>query len=283
MRKIVTFAAAVLMAATGLAQSWPEMLPEARPGVRWYVFGSAFTREDVVWSLDEYARAGLGYLELTPIYGVEGNEDRDIPFLSEEWMEMYKFIVREAGKRGIVIDMAMGSGWVFGGPTTPLSEAACKLSYTDVRAGRQECRNLDVSLPNKKEMSFASLCRVMAYGSDGTVTDVTSFVKGSVLDWRKAKRGRSRRRGMGGRPFRPDGRPPLSQPYRFRLRGIRGALSALLFRGFLRSIRCGLDSFRPGRIRKEKGIPPSGPSPGIPGAQTGDYAGLPPDPGRTPL
>ena len=185
----ITLAAAVLMAATGLAQSWPEMPPEARPGVRWYVFGSAFTREDVVWSLDEYARAGLGYLELTPIYGVEGNEDRDIPFLSEEWMEMYKFIVREAGKRGIVIDMAMGSGWVFGGPTTPLSEAACKLSYTDLRAGREACRNLDVSLPNKKEMTIASLCRVMAYGSDGSVTDVTPFVKGSVLNWRRAKRG----------------------------------------------------------------------------------------------
>ena len=80
----ITLAAAVLMAATGLAQSWPEMPPEARPGVRWYVFGSAFTREDVVWSLDEYARAGLGYLELTPIYGVEGNESKEIPFLSQE-------------------------------------------------------------------------------------------------------------------------------------------------------------------------------------------------------
>ncbi|MBR4756241.1 MAG: glycosyl hydrolase family 2, partial [Bacteroidales bacterium] len=173
----------------GLAQTWPVMPHEAKPGVRWYVPGSAFTREDVVWNLDEYARAGLGYLELTPIYGVEGNESQDIPFLSEEWMEMYKFIVEEAAKRGIVIDMAMGSGWVFGGPTTPLSEAACKLSYSDLRAGRKECRDLDVSLPDKKEMSYASLCRVMAYGSDGSIIDVTPFVKGSVLNWRMAKTG----------------------------------------------------------------------------------------------
>lgn len=179
----------VLTAVAGLAQTWPEIPREARPGARWYVLGSAFTREDVVWNLDEYARVGLGYLELTPIYGVEGNEGREIPFLSPEWMDMYKFIVREAGKRGIVIDMAMGSGWVFGGPTTPLSEAACKLSYTDTLIGRKECRALDVSLPDKKEMSYAALCRVMAYGSDGSVTDVTPFVHGSVLNWRKAKRG----------------------------------------------------------------------------------------------
>ena len=100
MKRFITLAATVLMAVTGFAQTWPVMPHEAKPGVRWYVPGSAFTREDVVWNLDEYARAGLGYLELTPIYGVEGNEDREIPFLSEEWMEMYKFIVREAGKRG---------------------------------------------------------------------------------------------------------------------------------------------------------------------------------------
>ncbi len=189
MKRFITLAATVLMAVTGLAQTWPVMPHEAKPGVRWYVPGSAFTREDVVWNLDEYARAGLGYLELTPIYGVEGNESNEIPFLSKEWMDMYRFIVGEAGKRGIVIDMAMGSGWVFGGPTTPLYEAACKLSYTDIHAGWKECRALDVSLPDKQEMSYAALSRVMAYGTDGSITDVTPFVKGSVLGWRKSKRG----------------------------------------------------------------------------------------------
>ncbi len=189
MKRIYILAAALLMTVASFAQTWPEIPSEAKPGTRWYVFGSAFTKEDVVWNLDEYARAGLGYLELTPIYGVNGEESMEIPFLSDEWMEMYKFIVEEAGKRGIVIDMAMGSGWVFGGPTTPLKEAACKLSYTDIRTGWEKCRNLDISLKDKKEMAYASLSRVMAYGGDGSITDVTPFVKDTVLKWKKAKKG----------------------------------------------------------------------------------------------
>ena len=189
MKKIACIAGIILCGLTASAQSWPGIPPEARPGARWYVHGSAFTKEDIVRNLDEYARAGLGYLELTCIYGVEGFENQEIPFLSKEWMEMYGFIVEEAGRRGIAIDMAMGSGWVFGGPSTPLDEAACKLSYTDSTVSGKRCRSLDISLKDKTEMGYASLCKVMAYGSDGSITDVTSSVRGTVLNWRKAKKG----------------------------------------------------------------------------------------------
>ena len=70
MKKIACIAGIILCGLTASAQSWPGIPPEARPGARWYVHGSAFTKEDIVRNLDEYARAGLGYLELTCIYGV---------------------------------------------------------------------------------------------------------------------------------------------------------------------------------------------------------------------
>ena len=188
MKRISAFAIGVILSLPCLAQDWPETPPEARPGSRWYVPGSAFTREDVIWNLDEYAKAGLGYLELTPIYGVEGYEKNEIPFLSKEWMDMYRFIVEEAGRRGMVIDMSMGSGWVFGGPTTPLEEAACKLSYIDTTVAGRDCKQLDVSLKDKKEMGYARLACVMAFGSDGSVTDVSRFIEGTVLKWPEARR-----------------------------------------------------------------------------------------------
>ena len=68
------------------AQNWPEVRPEARPGSRWWWLGSAVDKDNLNYNLKEYGKAGLGSLEVTPIYGVKGNESHNIRFLSPEWM-----------------------------------------------------------------------------------------------------------------------------------------------------------------------------------------------------
>lgn len=98
------------------AQNWPEVRPEARPGSRWWWLGSAVDKDNLNYNLKEYGKAGLGSLEVTPIYGVKGNESHNIRFLSPEWMEMFRY-TQEVGKmNGIDIDMNTGTGWPFGGP-----------------------------------------------------------------------------------------------------------------------------------------------------------------------
>ena len=52
------------------AQNWPEVRPEARPGSRWWWLGSAVDKDNLNYNLKEYGKAGLGSLEVTPIYGV---------------------------------------------------------------------------------------------------------------------------------------------------------------------------------------------------------------------
>ena len=68
------------------AQSWPTPLPEAKPGTRWWWLGSAVDKENLEWNLAEYARVGIGAVEITPLYGVQGNDANNIPFLSPQWM-----------------------------------------------------------------------------------------------------------------------------------------------------------------------------------------------------
>lgn len=79
------------------AQNWPEVRPEARPGSRWWWLGSAVDKDNLNYNLKEYGKAGLGSLEVTPIYGVKGNESHNIRFLSPEWMEMFRY-TQEVGK-----------------------------------------------------------------------------------------------------------------------------------------------------------------------------------------
>ena len=100
MKKKDILTALLLLGSTVQAQNWPEIKPEARPGSRWWWMGSAVDQKGLAYNLHKYGTAGIGSLEITPIYGVKGNEQRDIPFLSSRWMEMYQYTQDEAQKNG---------------------------------------------------------------------------------------------------------------------------------------------------------------------------------------
>jgi len=116
---------------TTTAQSWPTALPEAKAGTRWWWMGSAVDRENLQWNLSEYAKAGIGSVEITPLYGVQGNERNELSFLSTPWMQALKDVEDISKQQGIMVDMNCGTGWPFGGPLVPLEEAACKAVFRD--------------------------------------------------------------------------------------------------------------------------------------------------------
>ncbi|HNR05959.1 MAG TPA: glycosyl hydrolase [Saprospiraceae bacterium] len=104
---------------------WPEIGRDTRPWTRWWWQGSAVDTPGLKWAMKQYQEAGLGGLEITPIYGVQGHEARFIDYLSPQWMGVFDFVLREAKKLGLGIDMATGTGWPFGGPWIG-EDQACK-------------------------------------------------------------------------------------------------------------------------------------------------------------
>ncbi len=157
MKTLILTVLGVLTAINGQAQLLPTPTREAKPGVRWWWMGSAVDRENLKWSLDEYAKAGIGAVEITPLYGVQGNDRNDIPFLSPKWMEMLQFVEQEDERVDIETGMATGTGWPFGGPWVPVSEAACKAVFVDTLVdARQTLTEADFRLP-AKERGFARL------------------------------------------------------------------------------------------------------------------------------
>ncbi|MCH4100540.1 MAG: glycosyl hydrolase family 2 [Prevotella sp.] len=136
---------------SALSQSWPTVLPEARPGVRWWWLGSAVDKKDLKWSLDQYHKAGIGAVEITPIYGVQGNDKNDIPYLSPKWMEMLRFVEDTGKADSIEIDMNNGTGWPFGGPWVPINEAACKAVFCDtVVNANANLMTINYQIPEKE-------------------------------------------------------------------------------------------------------------------------------------
>lgn len=147
----------LLLGSAAQAQNWPEIKPEARPGSRWWWMGSAVDKQNLSYNLRLYGTAGIGSLEITPIYGVKGNEQREIPFLSPRWMEMLEYTQDEAKKNGIGIDMNTGTGWPFGGPDITLEHAATRAIFEQysITGGKDIVQ--DISISNPKEKSNARL------------------------------------------------------------------------------------------------------------------------------
>ncbi len=118
------------------AQSWIPIPQEAKPYTRWWWLGSAVDQQGLTYNLEEFAKAGIGGVEITPIYGVQGNDANEISYLSPKWMQMLKYTESEAQRLGLEVDMATGTGWPFGGPLVPECEAACKMDFATGTVGR---------------------------------------------------------------------------------------------------------------------------------------------------
>ena len=134
-RRLLICALCTLAIVTTQAQQWPKPLPEAKAGTRWWWMGSAVDRQGLEWNLSEYAMAGIGAVEITPLYGVQGNERNELLFLSSQWMQALKDVQDISQRVGIEVDMNCGTGWPFGGPLVPIEEAACKALFRDTVVG----------------------------------------------------------------------------------------------------------------------------------------------------
>ena len=163
----LSFAMALMSSLNCQAQLLPTPTQEAKPGVRWWWMGSAVDQENLKWNLGEYAKAGIGAVEITPLYGVQGNDKNAIPYLSPKWMDMLKFVEKENKQVGIETDMATGTGWPFGGPWVPISEAACKAVFVDTIVDvKQKLMEIEFNVP-QKERAVAKLKVIKAFPVEG--------------------------------------------------------------------------------------------------------------------
>jgi alpha-L-rhamnosidase len=118
---------------------WPVTTKTTKPWTRWWWEGNAVNKKDLTWNLEQYQQAGLGGVELTPIYGVYGYEKQFIDYLSPKWMEMFTHTLAEAKRLGLGVDLANGTGWPFGGPWVGDNDASKTVYYKiyTINAGQQ--------------------------------------------------------------------------------------------------------------------------------------------------
>jgi len=112
---------------------WPAAGHTAKPWTRWWWPGSAVDEETLTWQLETLAAAGIGGVEITPIYGARGSEHRYIDFLTPRYLEVLEHVGREAKRLGLGVDMATGTGWPFGGPWVTEPDSSARAMVRDGR------------------------------------------------------------------------------------------------------------------------------------------------------
>jgi len=123
---------------------------ESRPMVRWWWFGTAVEKPELLRELQQMKSNGIGGAELAFVYPVVVDHSakglENFAFLSSEMLEAVRYVQVEARKLGLRIDLTLCSGWPYGGPATTLAEAAGRL------------RTVEVDLPpNSTVVSFPEL------------------------------------------------------------------------------------------------------------------------------
>jgi len=131
LRLLPLLALALLSIRAAEPSAWPTPTAEMKPWTRWWWPASAVDKENLTRELTAYADAGLGGVEITPIYGAKGFESRFIPFLSPKYVEMLAFTGAEAKRLGIEVDMATGTGWPFGGAQVKPEDAELQITVKD--------------------------------------------------------------------------------------------------------------------------------------------------------
>ncbi|MCC8089400.1 MAG: glycosyl hydrolase family 2 [Rikenellaceae bacterium] len=166
---------------------WYEIQTVHKPFTRWWWLGSAVDKENLTYNLELYSKAGMGGVEITPIYGVMGNEENDIDYLTPEWMEVYKHTVAEAERLGMLVDMNNGTGWPFGGPNVSAHDAATMLviqKYTVNGGGELSDKIAPYDARRRRPLEETTLDRLMAYSSNGDILDISDRLQDdSSLIW----------------------------------------------------------------------------------------------------
>lgn len=150
---------------------------EARGYTRWWWFGCAVEKDEIIHELDEMLEAGIGGVELQILYPIRADDEehgmKNHFYLSPGFFECIRFACEETKKRGMVFDMTLGSSWPFGGPFIPQNLSApnvipytidvhgpCKFGYDFTTRVYGECVGCIMGRMEHARMVPDSICDI---------------------------------------------------------------------------------------------------------------------------
>ncbi len=104
--------------------------------MHWYVFGPAWTVAECRRELQLMARANVGGVLLFPTYPIAIDDPakniHNQKFLSDEYFAVLREVAAAAKRLGLTLDMVLGTGWPYGGPSVAVDDSAHSIRRTRI-------------------------------------------------------------------------------------------------------------------------------------------------------
>ena len=109
---------------------------DARPMMRWWWFGVAADKAEILRELQQMKNDGIGGVELAFVYPQVLDDPSEglhnDSFVSPAMLENVRYAQEQARKLRLRVDVTLGSGWPYGGKETTLDEAAHRLRIAEI-------------------------------------------------------------------------------------------------------------------------------------------------------
>ncbi|WP_213805839.1 glycosyl hydrolase [Granulicella sp. dw_53] len=119
-----------------LKQQFQNPPADARPMMRWWWFGTAVEKPEILRELQQMKADGIGGVELAFVYPqILDEPSKNLVnqiFVGPEMLDNVRYAQSEGRKLGLRIDVTLGSGWPYGGAATTLEEAAGHLRVSEI-------------------------------------------------------------------------------------------------------------------------------------------------------
>ena len=164
----------LLSAADDNPLAWPTATREMQPWTRWWWLGNAVDKPNLTRALTQFRQAGIGGVEICPIYGAHGYERHFIEFLSPEWLDMLAHTTTEAKRLGLGVDLTTGTGWPPGGPFVSREDASSRILLVDYQLS---------SGPLREALPTGTVQELLAVSDQGQKIDLTAQAHDHLLEW----------------------------------------------------------------------------------------------------
>ncbi len=120
----------------GIRRSFENPPDDCRILMRWWWFGPAVNERELDRELHVMRDAGIGGVEIQPVYPLELDDAqagiKNLPYLSPQFLSALRDAAVTARSLGLRVDLTLSSGWPYGGPHTPINDAAGRLRIEQV-------------------------------------------------------------------------------------------------------------------------------------------------------
>src|ERR1017187_6496422 len=149
-----------------LRENFANPPASARPMVRWWWFGAAVEKPEILRELQQMKANRIGGAELAFVYPEVLDDPskglKNLPFLSPAMLEAVNYAQAEGRKLGLRIDVTLCSGWPYGGPNTSLEEAAGRLRTAELSVAANATSVAVPPLAEGESLLYASIANSIA-------------------------------------------------------------------------------------------------------------------------